>query len=157
MKFLQRVFCSCIFLLMGCHLALAVANTKIPGNKVASKCEITVDQSGHGNFSSIQSAINSIPSNNNRWICIFIKAGIYREKVKIPYDRPYIILKGQGKRTTQVIWDDHQSIAESPTFTSVADNVVVKKMSFVVLRPYKIIHLYNVIEFLHYRVILFYS
>ncbi|XP_031266665.1 probable pectinesterase 29 [Pistacia vera] len=116
------------------HLALAVADSmiyKIPENKAASNCEITVDQSGHGSFSSIQSAINAIPSNNSRWICISIKAGIYREKVKIPYDRPYIILKGEGQRTTHVIWGDHQSVAESPTFTSAADNVVVKEINFV--------------------------
>lgn len=156
MKFLQCLFCACIFLLMGCHLAMAIAKNhalyKVPGKK-SSKCEITVDQSGHGNFSSIQSAINAIPPNNNRWICISIKAGIYREKVKIPYDRPYIILKGHGKRRTRVIWDDHQSVAESPTFTCVADNIVVKKISFLVLLTHcQIIHLYNVTEFCQFYI-----
>lgn len=54
----------------------------------------------------------------------------FREKVNIPYDKPYIILKGEGKRKTLVEWGDHDSTAQSPTFTAVADNVVVKCMSF---------------------------
>ncbi|XP_022761912.1 probable pectinesterase 29 [Durio zibethinus] len=92
---------------------------------------LLVDQSGHGNFSTIQSAINYIPSNNAKWFCIYMTAGIYREKVKIPYDKPFIILKGAGKGKTFVVWDDHQSLVQSPTFSSLADNIVVKGMSFV--------------------------
>lgn len=39
---------------------------------------ILVDQSGRGNFTTIQSAIDSIPSNNQNWICVYITAGEYR-------------------------------------------------------------------------------
>jgi len=39
---------------------------------------ITVDQSGHGDFSKIQAAINSVPSNNNNWTYIKVNAGTYR-------------------------------------------------------------------------------
>jgi hypothetical protein len=45
-------------------------------------------------------------------------------------DKPYIILKGAGKRNTIVEWDDHSSTFESPTFASFADNIVVKSISF---------------------------
>jgi pectinesterase len=45
-------------------------------------------------------------------------------------DKPYIILKGAGKRNTIVEWGDHSSTFESPTFTSFADNIVVKSISF---------------------------
>lgn len=60
----------------------------------------------------------------------------YREKIKIPYDKPYIILKGGGKRRTQIIWDDHDSLAQSPTFSSLADNIIVKGMTFIVRNLY---------------------
>lgn len=73
---------------------------------------------------------------------IYVK--VYREKVKIPYEKPFIILKGVGKRKTQIIWDDHESLAASPTFASFADNVVVKCMSFVV--SYLLIHLKTLIS-----------
>lgn len=39
---------------------------------------IYVDQFGHGNYSTIQSAIDSVPLYNKNWICIYIKAGAYR-------------------------------------------------------------------------------
>ncbi|XP_073046196.1 probable pectinesterase 29 [Primulina eburnea] len=90
---------------------------------------IYVDPSGKGNFTRIQAAIDSVPSYNKNWICIYIKAGTYREKIRIPYDRPWIYLKGEGKRATIVTWDDHESIETSSTFTAFADNIVVKALN----------------------------
>jgi len=39
---------------------------------------ITVDQSGHGDFTKIQAAIDSVPSNNKNWISIKVNSGTYR-------------------------------------------------------------------------------
>lgn len=50
--------------------------------------------------------------------------------MKIPHDKPYIVLKGKGKKSTEVVWDDHETVAQSPTFTCLADNVVIKGISF---------------------------
>ncbi|KAI4317535.1 hypothetical protein L6164_025398 [Bauhinia variegata] len=101
------------------------------GNKVIPYRTIMVDQTGwRGNFSNIQSAIDSVPSNNRHWVCIKVRAGTYREKLKIPYDKPYIILLGEGMRRTLVVWDDHGKLSESPTLESMANNVVVKFISF---------------------------
>ncbi|WZZ43230.1 hypothetical protein YC2023_039489 [Brassica napus] len=54
-----------------------------------------------------------------------------REKIKIPYDKPFIVIVGAGKRNTRVEWDDHDSVAQSPTFATVADNTVIKSLTFV--------------------------
>jgi pectinesterase len=51
---------------------------KTYGNKLLPYKTIIVDSKGHGNFSTIQSAINSIPSNNKNWTSINITAGLYR-------------------------------------------------------------------------------
>lgn len=48
------------------------------GEKKSSSSTLIVDKSGKGNFSSIQSAINYVPSDNKNWITIKIKAGTYR-------------------------------------------------------------------------------
>jgi len=48
------------------------------GNKIFPFSTIVVDQSGNGHFSSIQSAIDSIPFYNKNWVSIRVKAGIYR-------------------------------------------------------------------------------
>nr|KYP50009.1 putative pectinesterase 29 [Cajanus cajan] len=91
---------------------------------------VIVDPSGHGNFSTIQSAIDSVPSNNQYWVSIHVKAGTYKEKLLIPYDKPFVVLKGEGQKRTFVEWQDHESIAQSPTFASMANNVVVKSITF---------------------------
>ncbi|KAI8009666.1 putative pectinesterase 29 [Camellia lanceoleosa] len=119
----------CIFALF--FIAFGSANSWVFRRlSMATYPTIYVDQSGHGNFSTIQSAIDSIPSNNGNWICVSVRAGEYREQVRIPMDKPYIYIKGDGKRKTTVVWDSHDSIATSPTFISQADNIFVKSISF---------------------------
>ncbi|KAK6138550.1 hypothetical protein DH2020_027705 [Rehmannia glutinosa] len=56
---------------------------------------------------------------------------LVREQVLIPFDKPFIYLKGAGKRKTYVVWDAHDSIATSATFTSQADNIIAKSISFI--------------------------
>ncbi|KAL2463336.1 Pectinesterase [Forsythia ovata] len=92
---------------------------------------IFVDPSNLGNFPTIQSAINSVPSNNNQWICISVKAGVYNEKVTIPPEKPFLYLKGEGMGKTNVVWSSNDSIVASATFSSLADNIVVSDMTFV--------------------------
>ncbi|KAK8489669.1 hypothetical protein V6N13_028022 [Hibiscus sabdariffa] len=90
---------------------------------------MTVDQSGRGDFSTIQSAINSVPPNNELWYCINVNPGTYSEKVKIPSDKPFIMLKGFGQTKTKVVWNE--PYLQAPTFSSFADNIIVDSMSFV--------------------------
>lgn len=73
-----------------------------------------------------------------------VNACVCREKVKIPYDKPYVVMKGQGRKRTIVAWDDHQSIAQSPTFTSMADNIVVKSIHFMVTLLFLLFYYLNV-------------
>ncbi|XP_060196314.1 probable pectinesterase 29, partial [Lycium barbarum] len=92
---------------------------------------VYVDSSGHGHFLTIQSAIDSVPQNNQNWICIIIKAGQYREQVKIPREKPYIYLKGEESGKTSITWDAHESIATDATFTSEADNTIVESITII--------------------------
>ncbi|XP_042047248.1 probable pectinesterase 29 [Salvia splendens] len=81
-------------------------------------------------FSTVQAAIDSVPSNNNNWIVIDIKAGIYNEQVKIPTDKPFIHLKGEYGKTS-IVWGAIDSIFDSATFDSLADNILVTGINFV--------------------------
>jgi len=60
-----------------------------------------VDAAGHGNFTSIQAAINSLPDNAAEQRIIFIRNGIYREKIFINKD--FISLVGEDKNKTQLV------------------------------------------------------
>lgn len=55
-----------------------------------------------------------------------------REKVKIPFDKPYILLKGENKRRTQIVWDDIGPVDQSATFISAAPSITVKSITFAV-------------------------
>ena len=49
-----------------------------------------VAKNNQGDFDSVQAAIDSIPSSNTTWCTIYIKNGVYKEKIHIT--SPYIRL-----------------------------------------------------------------
>ncbi|KAL5795750.1 hypothetical protein ACOSQ2_000570 [Xanthoceras sorbifolium] len=120
------------FLLLSMLLLLISSNLcrALYSNQIGVAYTITVDQSGHGNFTKIQNAIDSIPSRNTNWIRIQISPGKYWEKVTIPVDKPYIFLDGSDSKSTSIEWSDHQSTSASCTFCSDADNIIAKGITF---------------------------
>lgn len=48
------------------------------GRKKFAWKTLIVDKNGHGNFSTIQAAIDSVPSDNRFWVSIHIRPGLYR-------------------------------------------------------------------------------
>ena len=71
-----------------------VMNTHAQGKK------ITVAKDGSGDFQSIQAAINSVPKDNQTDFTIFIKNGLYAEKLSI--ETAFIHLKGESKEKTLI-------------------------------------------------------
>jgi pectinesterase len=67
--------------------------------------KIVVDASGKGDFKTIQEAINSLTSTSETPRTIFIKEGVYKEKVFI--EKNNIVLEGEGRMNTTIL----QSIA----------------------------------------------
>ncbi|XVF31474.1 hypothetical protein REPUB_Repub16aG0149200 [Reevesia pubescens] len=91
---------------------------------------IIIDQSGHGNFITIQKAIDFIPSNNAAWIRIHVKAGIYNEKVNIPRDKPNILLEGESREMTIIQFGDGGDSITSSTFSLYAEEFVAMDITF---------------------------
>ncbi|KAL5783721.1 hypothetical protein ACOSP7_008750 [Xanthoceras sorbifolium] len=112
----------------GCYHEDAETNVVEP--QVAIAKTITVDQSGHGDFNSVQAAINSIPQNNNQWIRVYVKAGVYNEKVMIPREKPFIMLDGEGQATTLIQFNDFGNSITSSTFQLRAENFVARGITF---------------------------
>ena len=77
----------------------------IQSNLAIAQQKIIVDANGKGNFTTIQAAINSLSDSAASPRIIFIKKGVYKEKIFI--DKHNIILKGEDKNTTHLT----QSIA----------------------------------------------
>ncbi|KAI3895491.1 hypothetical protein MKX03_035458 [Papaver bracteatum] len=95
---------------------------------------ILVDQRGHGDYIKIQDAVNSIPSPNTHWIAINLTPGVYREKVNITTGKNCILLQGNDRDETSIEWNSYVNEGgnpfESATFTSVAEYLVVKNITF---------------------------
>ncbi|KAL3677543.1 hypothetical protein R1sor_027491 [Riccia sorocarpa] len=69
-----------------------------------SKLEQTiyVAKDGSGDFYTIAGALNSIPVYNSARKTIFIKAGVYEEKIVIPSSQQYITFIGEGPDKTVI-------------------------------------------------------
>lgn len=68
---------------------------------------ITVSKDGKGNFTSVQDAMNSIPVRNKKPITIYIKNGIYKEKLHLDASKDFVKLLGEDKFKTILTYDDH--------------------------------------------------
>ena len=69
--------------------------------------KIIVSQDGSGNYASVQSAFNAIPQNNKKPITIFIKHGVYKEKLLLDATKNFVTLIGEDKFRTILTYDDH--------------------------------------------------
>ncbi|KAG6405266.1 hypothetical protein SASPL_132853 [Salvia splendens] len=69
---------------------------------------IVVSQNGSGDSLTVQGAVDLVPVNNIHRVKIHILPGVYREKVHIPANKPYITLIGEEGRAgeTVITWHD---------------------------------------------------
>ena len=78
MQFLQFFLCITLLLLY-CNVSRSAFLCELnQANPFKVALTSTVDIAGKGNFTTIQSAVDSIPSGNTKWIRIQIFAGVYR-------------------------------------------------------------------------------
>jgi pectinesterase len=68
---------------------------------------LTVAQDGTGNYKTIQEAINAVRALAPRQVKIFIKKGVYHEKVVIPSWATNISLIGESRDSTIITNNDH--------------------------------------------------
>jgi len=66
---------------------------------------IIVSKDGSGQFDNVQAAIDSLPENNTEKIEIYIKKGIYKEKLHV--SKPFVTFIGENKNQTIITNDDY--------------------------------------------------
>lgn len=64
------------------------------------KPDLTVAADGSGDFKTVQAAAASIPKANRERIVVFIKDGVYREKVRV--DAAFVTLRGESRKGTRI-------------------------------------------------------
>ena len=96
-----------------------------------------VSKDGKGDYSSIQEAINDSQSFPYERITIFVKNGIYYEKIKIHEWNTKITLVGESKENTIILFDDYFNkigLGKNSTFYTytllvAADDVLLKNLT----------------------------
>lgn len=70
---------------------------------------VTVAADGSADFTSIQAAVDAVPSGNPSTFTIKIQPGVYTGQVIVPADKPYVVFRGQGDDPTEVVISDDRA------------------------------------------------
>ncbi|HTL08834.1 MAG TPA: pectinesterase family protein [Chitinophagaceae bacterium] len=81
-----------------CMLSFLLTTAVLPAQQTSNSISITVDINGKGPFTSIQAAINSLPDTASSMRYIFVKKGVYKEKLYI--EKKLVTLQGEDRETT---------------------------------------------------------
>ena len=71
------------------------------------KYDFVVAADGSGNFNTVQEAINAVPDFRKNQTTIFIKKGIYKEKITLSGSKTNVKLIGEDVKTTILTYDDY--------------------------------------------------
>ncbi len=103
--------------------------------------DFTVAKDGSGNFRSIQEAVTACRDFSERDYRIFVKKGIYEEKLVIPSWKRRITITGEDVDSTIITWSDYSGKSDKNgkmlnTFTSytcliAGNDIVVENLTFV--------------------------
>jgi len=87
-----------------------------------AQTKIVVAQNGSGNYRTVQEAFNRIPLNNKKPVTVYIRNGIYREKLHLDSSKNFVTIIGEDEFKTILTYDDH-------TGTVTANGEVINTMT----------------------------
>lgn len=100
----------------------------------------TVAQDGNGNFKNVQDAFDAIPTGNKDTIIIYVKKGIYKERLVLDTRKDFVKLVGENKENTILTFDNHAGLKiangdtintwTSASFFIYADNFLAQNITF---------------------------
>jgi pectin methylesterase-like acyl-CoA thioesterase len=98
---------------------LAAALITVATRAEASPTVLVVDQSGHGNYTTVAAAIDAAPANSTRPVTILVDKGTYHEVVSVPANKPDLHLLGAtGNPADVVISYDNSAGTPKPDATT---------------------------------------
>ena len=108
--------------ILSCNSILLYSSSAFAGvssnYQSVKKYNFVVAKDGSGDYTTIQSAINATPDVAQKRVTIYVKNGIYIEKVVIPSWKTKITLIGQSKDSTIITYGDYHGKGDINTFTS---------------------------------------
>ncbi len=113
---------------------------KVFNETKANASAIIVAADGSGDHTTIQSAFNSIPVNNTKPVIVYVRNGIYKQKLVLDSSKRFITLLGENKFNTIISYNDHAgritsagdtiNTYSSHSFLAAADDFTAKNISF---------------------------
>src|SRR4051812_13761437 len=73
----------------------------------AQHTRIVVSQDGEGDYRTVGEAFNALPTNSSTKTTIFVRNGVYREKLRLPRGKSLVCLVGEDKFKSILTYDDH--------------------------------------------------
>lgn len=74
---------------------------------LAAQTKVMVSKDGSGKFSTVQAALDAVPANNKKAVIIYIKKGVYKEKLHLDSSKNFVTLEGEDRFNTILTYDDH--------------------------------------------------
>ena len=105
-----------IFKGMMCLLLLGVGATSVYAQQQQRKDTLVVARDGTGEYRNIQEAVEAVRAFMDYTVTIYIKNGIYKEKLVIPSWVKNVQLVGESAEKTIITYDDHANINKMGTF-----------------------------------------
>ncbi|NOT73687.1 MAG: T9SS type A sorting domain-containing protein [Cyclobacteriaceae bacterium] len=93
------------------QLDLPITGIVISAITAPAGTSVTVAKDGSGNYTTVQAAIDAAPTGRSAPYIIFIKSGIYKEKITVPSNKPFLQLVGERVSTTILTYDDYSGKA----------------------------------------------
>ncbi len=94
-----------VTLLRVLYLLLAIAAPA----KAQHNYDLVVAQDGSGDFRTVQEAINAVPDFRKKGTTIFIKSGVYKEKLTLSTSKTFVTFIGEDAAKTILTYDDYAS------------------------------------------------
>lgn len=91
---------------------------------------IVVARDGSGKYRNIQEAVESVRAFMDFTVTIYIKKGIYKEKVVIPSWIKNVVFVGEDANNTIITYDDHANINKMGTFRTYTVKVEGNNITF---------------------------
>lgn len=91
---------------------------------------IVVSRDGTGNFRTLQEAIESARAFMDYTVTIYVKNGVYKEKVIVPSITENIDIIGEDRDKTIITYDDHANINKMGTFRTYTVKVEGSDITF---------------------------
>ena len=119
-----------IFKGMMCLLLLCVGATSVYAQQQQRKDTLVVARDGTGEYRNIQEAVEAVRAFMDYTVTIYIKNGIYKEKLVIPSWVKNVQLVGESAEKTIITYDDHANINKMGTFRTYTVKVEGNDITF---------------------------